>query len=103
MPKVKITVVKKLSTKDLFGDNLPAKPSAHSAPECPVFKEGQEFIAEFVCPPGFCGVAFSDLQKNIEHLIFGGDYPWFEDKGVIIACCNDGLRPVFFKLERVED
>jgi uncharacterized repeat protein (TIGR04076 family) len=43
------------------------------------------------------------MQKEIEHLIFGGSYPWFKDKGVTLSCCNDGLRPVIFKLERVED
>jgi len=36
-------------------------------------------------------------------LRFGGN-PWFpeyyEDHGVAVACCPDGLRPVIFKLER---
>ncbi|RLB26553.1 MAG: TIGR04076 family protein, partial [Deltaproteobacteria bacterium] len=30
-------------------------------------------------------------------------YPWLKQKGVAIACCTDGLRPVIFKLERIED
>jgi uncharacterized repeat protein (TIGR04076 family) len=103
MSKVKITVVKKLNGKDMFGDKLPAQPSDPYVPECPRLEEGQEFVTDFVCPPGFCGVAFADMQKEIEHLIFGGSYPWFKDKGVTLSCCNDGLRPVIFKLERVED
>ncbi|MCH5156022.1 MAG: TIGR04076 family protein, partial [Clostridiales bacterium] len=24
---------------------------------------------------------------------------WIKEKGVAICCCNDGLRPVIFKLE----
>jgi len=26
-----------------------------------------------------------------------------KEKGVVISCCTDGLRPVIFKLERIED
>jgi len=34
-------------------------------------------------------------------LAFGGDFPWFKEKGIAISCCSDGLRPVVFKLERI--
>jgi hypothetical protein len=47
MPKVKITVVKKLNAKDLFGDKIPAEPSTDSyEPECTKLEEGQEFLSE---------------------------------------------------------
>jgi uncharacterized repeat protein (TIGR04076 family) len=104
MAKVKITVVKKLDANDLFGDNIPIKIKPGSLkPVCTEFNEGQEFIVDFVCPPGFCGVAFSDMQKEIEHIIFGGSYSWYEEKGATLSCCSDGLRPVIFKLEKVAD
>ena len=28
---------------------------------------------------------------------------WIRQPGVAIACCNDGLRPVFFKLEATDE
>jgi len=31
----------------------------------------------------------------------GGDFPWMRQRGTMITCCTDGLRPVVFKLERV--
>ena len=28
---------------------------------------------------------------------------WTRDQKVMITCCNDGTRPVIFKIERLED
>ena len=103
MPKVKISVIKMLNTNELFGKNPPVHAAEVSyAPVCPKLKEGQEFLADFTCPHGFCGVAFMDMQKEIEHVMLGGSYPWIKEKGVALSCCSDGMRPVIFKLERVE-
>ena len=102
MAKVKITVVKKLNSKDTFGDNPPAE--LIGSPECDLLEVGQEFICEGpACPPGFCHWAFADIHRDIVHLRFGGSYPWIKDKGVAVPCCTDGLMPVIFKLERIED
>ena len=101
--KVKITVIKKMSTKDVYGADFPCQPSEDLEPECPLFNVGDEFIVqEGACPAGFCGWAFADIQRDIAHLWTEGSYPWVKDEGVAICCCTDGLRPVFFKLERVE-
>lgn len=27
---------------------------------------------------------------------------WMRDERVMIACCNDGTRPVIFKIERID-
>ena len=102
MAKVKITVLKKLTGKDMFGDNLPA--GLPSPPECSVLKTGQEFVLERgSCPPDFCSWAFADIHRDIIHLLMGGDYSFAEKKGTAYPCCTDGLRPVIFKLERIED
>ena len=102
LPKVKITVVKRVNIKDLFGDNLPAEFT--SAPVCDQLEEGQEFICvDGKCPPGFCSWAFADIQRDIIHLTLGGDYFWMKDKGMVLSCCTDGCRPVIFKLERMAD
>ena len=103
MAKVKVTVVKKLNNKDMFGDNLPAE--SVLPPECDVLELGQEFMVDKleVCPPGLCSWAFADIQRDIAHLFLGGDYPWMKERGVTLTCCMDGNRPVIFKLERIED
>ena len=101
---VKITVIKKLSPKDVFGDNLPWPIAGDPSRKCSWLNEGDEFIISGKtggCPEGFCGWAFADIQRDITHLRLGGSYPWQEPEGKRICCCTDGLRPVFFKLERV--
>ena len=105
MPKAKITVVKKVSAKDLYGDNPPAAYDEEMVTaECNRFTEGQEFDVDSPnCPSGFCNWAFADIQRDLIHILFGGYYPWMKEKGVAISCCTDGLRPVIFKLESIED
>ncbi|MBW1696557.1 MAG: TIGR04076 family protein [Deltaproteobacteria bacterium] len=100
MADVKITVVKKLNNKELFGDNPPLEFTG--AALCDRFEEGQEFICkEGQYPEGFCSWAFADIQRDIVHLRFGGDFPWIKEKGAILSSCTDGARPVIFKLERI--
>ncbi len=115
MPKVKITVVKKSNFKDMFGDNPPVPVNQEMLlPECHIFQVGQEFIIDAAVEPthehswehapnGFCSWAFSDIQRDIIHVLWGGSYPWFPKAGTAIACCTDGTRPVVFKIERIED
>ena len=97
MSKVKITVLKKVDMGDIrknYGNNVS---------ECEVFKEGDEFISEGMSmPQGFCAWAWADIQRDVVHLALNGNYPWIKAKGATISCCTDGLRPVVFKLERVE-
>lgn len=102
MADVKITVMKRLDNKELFGDNPPLNFTGIQA--CEKFTDGQEFIAkEGAVPEGFpCSWAYADIQRDLIHLRLGGDYPWFKEKGSILASCTDGARPVIFKLERVE-
>ena len=102
MAKLRITVVKKVNNKDMFGDNPPL--GFTIAPECDRLEVGQEFISETGnCPPGFCSWAFADIHRDIIHLLLGGEFPWIKEKGAALSCCTDGVRPVIFKLERLED
>ena len=102
MLKVKITVTKKVDNKDMFGDNPPV--GFTTKPVCDRLEVGQEFLSERVsCPEGFCAWAFADIQRDIAHLSLGGDFPWIKEKGTGLSCCTDGVRPVIFKLERIED
>jgi len=100
--KVKITVVKKINNREMFGSSPPAQSTC--IPECDKVELGQEFISdEGRCPLGFCSWAYADIQRDITHLRLGGDYPWMKEKGVVLSSCTDGIGPVIFKLERIED
>jgi len=101
MDRVKITVVKKLNNKDMFGDEPPVGFTV--TPECDKLEVGQEFVFDGNFPAGFCPWAFADIQRDIIHLRFGGDFPPMKEKGVMLSCCTDGVRPVIFKLERIKD
>ena len=98
--KVKITVLKRLSPSEVF-EKSPVTPVERLEP-CRLFRDGQEFIVEAGrMPEGFCTSAWHTIYCNIRILAFGGSLPWYEEKGVAVNCCTDGLRPVIFKLERI--
>ena len=105
MPTAKITVIKKVSTRDLFVENTPTPFDENLVtPECERFIVGQEFVVDnHMCPHEFCNWAFADIQRDLVHVLYGGYYPWMKEKGVAITCCTDGLRPVIFKIERIEE
>lgn len=100
MHKVKITVLKRFNPSDVFRKS-PVTPVG-PLPACELFKDGQEFIVENLrMPEDFCNSAWVSIYSNVRLLSFGGNLPWYKEKGVAINCCIDGLRPVVFKIERV--
>jgi uncharacterized repeat protein (TIGR04076 family) len=95
---VKITVLKNMKTNEVFEKYA----AGNMTPECNVVKSGVEYVsARMQIPEGFCSWAWADIQRDVVHLAMGGDFPWIKEKGVMISCCTDGLRPVVFKLERL--
>lgn len=72
---------------------------------CPFMKEGDIFITGGVfgneCPEGFCPMAWQAICIQASTLADGGKVYGVDD--VHIACCNDGVRPVVFKLEMIEN
>lgn len=96
MPKVKITVLKRMIHPDVVDEYA----SWNMVP-CQVFKDGQEFIVEddTVLPQGFCAWAYADIHKYIMLTRLDGN-PRLKQEGTAIACCTDGFRPVVFKIER---
>jgi uncharacterized repeat protein (TIGR04076 family) len=101
--KVKITVAKKLDTKDIFKTQMP-ETSDDFKTMCTLWEEGKEFIVQEdgKLPSDFCSWAWHDIHREISILRFGGNFPWMKKPGIVYSCCTDGLRPVIFKLERVE-
>ena len=104
MKKVKITVLKKH-----FDKELAAEYGAEGLGACPMLREGQVFYADYAKPEGFCDEAWKAIYQYVFALAHGagkevfyyGD--WIKKPGVAICSCNDGLRPVIFKLETTDE
>ena len=69
-----------------------------------MFEVGQEFIIEkgngkddfwHMLDGKFCSEAWDCVSRYIEG--------WMKEENEMIACCNDGTRPVIFKIERVDE
>ncbi len=99
--KLRITVLKRQDPKEIF-EEYPVAERDWFVP-CEVYEDGQEFIVEenLRMPEGFCPSAWLTIYPNVRTLRFGGNLPYFEEKGVTISCCSDGMRPVIFKIERI--
>ena len=102
MKKVKITVLKNTFNEDLAKDF--AMPGLK---RCSVHEEGQVFYAGLGKPDGLCDGAWRTIHPYVFALANGAKHFYFNDwvrqPGVAITCCNDGLRPVFFKLEVTDE
>ena len=88
---------------------------------CPCFTAGDEFLFErtLECDSFYrlgrgtrvsdggdwpCGEAWDAISRYIYAALQGGSimHQWTNDDRMMIACCNDGTRPVIFKLERID-
>lgn len=84
---------------------------------CPCFHVGDEFIFERADgkddfwhfgrdrEPKFpCAEAWDCISRYIYTALQGGSimHGWTNDDRIMIACCNDGTRPVIFKIERID-
>lgn len=104
MARVRITILKTDFDADLA--------RLYGAPEvtgpCSLLKPGQVIWCDrHYQPAEICGEAWKCMQHYVYALYHGATEPfgkgWMRDGNVAIATCNDGLRPVTFKIERVED
>ncbi len=104
MKKVKITVIRKM-----FNEDLVREYGADNLTTCPMLREGQVFYADYAKPEGLCDEAWKAIYQYVFALAHGagnetfyyGD--WIRKPGVAICSCNDGLRPVIFKLETTDE
>ena len=103
MAKMKVTVLRRMANPD-FAEQYCKRADVTL---CPLFTEGQEFVVDesFGCPENFpCSGAWNSMSLGMEMLMLGLNYPnWMKDEKTLIQCCTDGIRPVVFKLERIED
>ena len=103
MSKCRITVVKRSLNQELIDAYV--SETRQNFEKCPVYEDGQEIIIEGfpLKPEGFCDWAWADIHRDVTAVMFGGSYPWIRQPGTAITCCTDGLRPVIFKVEKIED
>lgn len=52
----------------------------------------------------FCSEAWDARSRYIYTGLQGGSImkDWMKDENTMITCCNDGTRPVIFKIERID-
>lgn len=104
MNKVKITVL-----KTTFDEELSKEYGAEGLGPCAMMQKGQVFYADWSKPDGFCDEAWKAIYQYVFALAHGADKnlfyygDWIRTPGVAICSCNDGLRPVIFKLEATDE
>jgi uncharacterized repeat protein (TIGR04076 family) len=80
---------------------------------CPFFKPGDTFLLKrtpeqddfyHLMNGRFCGEAWDAVSRYVYAALQGGSImrKWTNDDRMMIACCNDGTRPVIFKIERID-
>ncbi|MGL4107466.1 TIGR04076 family protein [Clostridium sp. LP20] len=71
-------------------------------------KKGDVFYAYYAKPAGFCDKAWKAIYQYVFALAHGAgkDVFYYDDwirKPVTAICsCNDGIRPVIFKIESID-
>lgn len=104
---VKITVMKREYYQDL-ADRFIVNPNTG---KCSLFKEGDEFLVTpenydyFAAEHKFCPGAWDILKTRVYTALQGGRFyweGWHKNTKEQILCCDDGIRPVVFLLERID-
>lgn len=98
---VRITVVKKTVNTELV-EELTDGCGDWTKGCCHDLEIGQYFETTGHAPEGLPDWAWCDMQKYVMVLARGGNFLGCKP-GVFVTCCTDGFRPVFYKLERMED
>ena len=104
MHHCKITVLKTTLNEDLAEEYCQKEVTP-----CSMFDKGQEFVTKFEKPEKFCEGAWHDIFPYVLTLLAGGNFSeaifdgWMKDDNTMITCCSDGVRPVIFKLERIDE
>ncbi|WP_299523551.1 TIGR04076 family protein [uncultured Methanobrevibacter sp.] len=67
-------------------------------------KRGGSLLGDWAKPEGFCDEAWKAIYQYVFALAHSANdlfyyKDWIKKPGVAIVSCNDGLRPVIFKLE----
>ena len=76
---------------------------------CPIFEVEQEFLYdsagyESMNRGKFCVEVRDAINRYVCAALQGGSImqDWTNDEKIMIAWCNDGTRPVIFRIERID-
>jgi len=101
MKKVKITVLKRYLDEEIVKEY-----GSEGIGKCSILKEGDEWITGHGKPENFCDDAWTGIQHYVFALAHDNemfyDGRWVKQPGTAICSCNDGLRPVIFKIEKID-
>ena len=101
MKKIKITVMRMACYRDLMEKY--EKPIKHACD----LHEGQVFIADgWQKPEGLCDSAWESMSAFVMTLAHGGENfydGWMKNPRSAMISCNDGVRPVSFLIETLEE
>lgn len=103
MARIRITVVKRTAYDDLIERFADTERCRELRGACALWTDGQEFVIEdrLARPNGFpCEWAWTCIFPDVATTLFGGDL-WLNHPEASYTCCQSGLRPVVFKLERL--
>ena len=101
MKKVRITVLRKQMYEDFAKEFL-----TDGVQSCDFFDVGARFLYEggAVMPEGFCPWAWVDVYRSVSALSTGATHtPWQRRENMNVVCCTDGIRPITFLLEAMEE
>ena len=104
MNKCKITVIERSFRKEYVDQYVEEERKTILGP-CEVFTEGQSFVVDAVegMPEGFCPWAWNDIYKVLVAFYANGKFDmWTQGGDAVLACCSDGTRPVYFRIEKIE-
>ncbi len=107
--KCKLTVIDKKVFDDLQEKYLEDPKSG----ACPFYEVGAEYIFERYGDEytfwtqgkgAHCSEAWDCFSRYVYTALQGGSIMrgWTNDEHMMIACCNDGTRPVIFRIERLD-
>ncbi len=105
MAQCKVTVIERSFRKE-YVEQYVEEERKKTLGLCEYFVEGQTFIVDAVSnmPQGFCPWAWNDIYKTIAAYYANGNFGmWTQGGDTIIACCTDGTRPVYFKIEKIKE
>ncbi|MBU1049428.1 TIGR04076 family protein [Candidatus Bipolaricaulota bacterium] len=97
--KAQITVLKCMDNRRIQEEH---RIGGYSGP-CDAFEVGQQFVAGWDVPEGFCAFAYAAIHRDILMIQAGGSLEAVEPEHTAIGCCQDALCPVVFKIERLEE
>ena len=100
MKKCKIEVL-----KTTFHEDLAKEYGCKGLGKCPMHKVGDIFYGDYAKPEGLCDEAWKAMYQYVFALSHESETygDWINKKGVAICSCNDGIRPVIFKIIRTDE